>query len=210
MKNLMIGGPVFNYHQFFNWTRVLVAQGQSSGNNTSSELIKYTALNFKRMERLNKTIKLSDKLLTSIQAISKHQIWYVITETWCGDSAQNLPVIGKLAELSNGKIDLRIILRDLNPLWIDTYHTNGSKSIPKLIAFDSHRNELFTWGPRPKEAQEILMAWKTNPNGKSWDEFELELHTWYSKNKTISTQNEIYEKIKSTEAIFTNTFHHSE
>jgi hypothetical protein len=209
MKNLKIEGPVFNYQQFFNWTKELVAQEKSSGSNPSSDLIKYTALNFKRMERLNKTIQLSKNLTEHIRNIKTTQIWFVITETWCGDSAQSLPVIGKIAELSNDKIELKIILRDLNPQWIEKYHTNGSKSIPKLIAFDKNEDELFTWGPRPVEAHEILMAWKTNPNGKSWDEFELELHTWYSKNKTISTQNEIYEKIKSNETLITNTLPHS-
>ena len=204
MKNLKITGQVYNYEEFFNWTSDLVAKEQSSGINPLFDLIKYTALNFKRMERLNKTIHLNEKLMASVQEISNPQIWYVITENWCGDSAQNLPLFGKIAEHSNGKIDLRIILRDLNPEWIETYHTNGSKSIPKLVAFDYNENELFTWGPRPDEAQEILMAWKNNPNGKSWDEFELELHTWYSKNKTKSTQNEIYEKLQTVESIRIN------
>lgn len=209
MKNLKIEGPVFNYQQFFNWTKVLVTQNKSSSNELSSDLAHYTALNFKRMERLNKTIQLNENLTEHIRNIKTTQIWFVITETWCGDSAQSLPVIGKIAALSNDKIELKIILRDLNPKWIEKYHTNGSKSIPKLITFDKNEDELFTWGPRPVETHEILMAWKTNPNGKSWDEFELELHIWYSKNKTKSIQYEISEKIKSNETLITNTLPHS-
>lgn len=204
MKDLKILGQVFNYHDFIIWVRELVAQNQTSGLNPTQELIKYTALNLKRMERINKTIQIQEHIQSSLNNNTSHQTWIIITEAWCGDSAQSLPVIAKIAEQSTGKIDLKIILRDWNPEWIEKYHTNGSKSIPKLIAFDQNGNELFTWGPRPMGAQEILMAWKTNPNGKSWDEFELELHSWYAKNKTTSTQNEIDEKLKTIEAAYNN------
>jgi hypothetical protein len=80
----------------------------------------------------------------------------VITETWYGDSAQNLPIIAKAAELNN-KIDLRILLRDSNIDIIDHYLTNGqSRSIPILVAFDLDGNELFKWGPRPLTAKILV------------------------------------------------------
>ncbi|MEM9997992.1 MAG: thioredoxin family protein, partial [Bacteroidota bacterium] len=41
---------------------------------------------------------------------------------------------------------------------IERYHTNGSHSIPKLVAFDGDGTELFTWGPRPAEAQAQVRA----------------------------------------------------
>ncbi|MEL7362077.1 MAG: thioredoxin family protein, partial [Bacteroidota bacterium] len=50
-------------------------------------------------------------------------------------------------------LSLHVLLRDENVDLIERYHTNGSHSIPKLIAFDADGAELFTWGPRPAEAQ---------------------------------------------------------
>lgn len=191
--NMEILGSIYHYTQFIDWVKQLVAEGKTSGPNQSEMLISFTALNLKRMERINKTLHLQESLIETIERLAQKQIWYVITEAWCGDSAQNLPAIVKIAEASDGKIELRIILRDENPNWIEKYHTNGGKSIPKLISFTETGEELFTWGPRPKEANFIFWEWKNNPNGKSWDDFEKELHGWYTKDKNISLQNEFDE-----------------
>lgn len=190
-------GAIFNYDQYMNWLTNLVNEGKTSGKNQSEALIQFTALNLKRMERLNKTIELENTIIENIVTIDDKQLWYVIAEVWCGDCAQNLPLIGKIVELSNGAIDLRIIQRDENPTWIEKYHTNGAKAIPKLISFNAKNQELFTWGARPSPAQELLNQWKANPNGKTWNEFETELHTWYARDKTKTQQNEFFEILKS-------------
>jgi hypothetical protein len=73
---------------------------------------------------------------------------------------------------------------------MDNHLTNGSRSIPRLIAHDVFGTELFTWGPRPVHAQSLLLSWKQRPQGRSWEDFEKELHTWYAKDKTLSIQKE--------------------
>ena len=184
--------PVFSYIEFYEWTVQLVNNKQTSGEKQTENLIKFTELNLSRMKRLNKTTKLIPELENLVTELNKPQVWYVITEAWCGDSAQNLPVIGEIASAGN-KIDLRVILRDQNPDLIAKYHTNGSKSIPKLIAFSEEGVELFTWGPRPEPAQQLVLDWKENPNGREFEDFERELHTWYAKDKTHTLQNEFLE-----------------
>jgi thioredoxin-like negative regulator of GroEL len=42
-----------------------------------------------------------------LSKLNKEQIWVVITETWCGDSAQLLPGIAHIADSSEGKIILK-------------------------------------------------------------------------------------------------------
>mgnify|MGYP005818487039 CR=1 FL=1 len=186
---MKVNKPVFSYIEFYEWTVQLVKNKQTSGENQTEKLIKFTELNLSRMKRLNKTTKLIPELENLVTTLKKPQIWYVITEAWCGDSAQNLPVIGEIASAGD-KIDLRVILRDENPDLIAQYHTNGSKSIPKLIAFSEEGVELFTWGPRPKTAQDMVMEWKENPAGRDFETFEKELHTWYAKDKTQTVQKE--------------------
>lgn len=187
---MTITPPIFSYQEFNDLMFELAASGKTSGIHQTDALIRFTALNQKRMNRIYKTLIIKDFLHEILQNSKQKQNWYVITEAWCGDSAQCLPVIGKLAELAGDKINLSIFFRDINLSWIEKYHTNGSKSIPKLISFDEAGNELFTWGPRPKEAQEILLAWKANPAGKTREDFGKELHTWYAKDKTLSIQLE--------------------
>lgn len=180
-----------SFDGFLNWVDELVQNHSTSGENQSEKYIQYTKLNQSRMKRIVKTLTLEDGVLDAVRNLNAKLKWVLITEAWCGDSAQSLPVLGKIAEASEGKIDLKIIGRDEHPEWINQYTTNGSKSIPKLIAFDENNQERFVWGPRPEQAQAILMDWKTNPNGRSKEDFEVELHTWYAKDKGISVQDEI-------------------
>lgn len=195
---MKIKNPVFSYNEFYEWMGTLSKEGKSSGEDQSEVMAEYTSLNNQRMKRLNKTVNLEPGFLELIEAIKKPQIWYLITETWCGDSAQNLPVIAKIAAASHEKIDLRIILRDENPEWIDKYKTNGGKSIPKLVSFDQDGEELFSWGPRPLSAHHIMLHWKENPLVVTKADFEKELHTWYAQDKSLSLQKEfveIFEKL---------------
>lgn len=184
-----IKGKSYSYESFLDLVDTCVAEGKTTGNTQSEALIGFTALNQKRMARLNKTLQLTEKAVAALDGITEEQHWYVITEAWCGDSAQNLPVLAKMAA-QNSKISLKIILRDEHTEIIQKYHTNGSHSIPKLVVF-SGNEECFTWGPRPAAAQAFVLDWKANPNNKTWHEFETELHMWYTKNKGVDVQNEL-------------------
>lgn len=151
------------------------------------EMFEYKKLNLQRSGRIEKSYEVSEELKNEIQIIKEKQIWMVLTEAWCGDSAQNLPYISKMASL-NPNIDLRIILRDSNLEIMDLYLTNGSKSIPKLVAFDESGNELFTWGPRPKVIQELMNQWKSD--GIVKPELYEKLHLWYGRNRGREIESE--------------------
>jgi hypothetical protein len=117
----------------------------------------------------------------------------VITEDWCGDSAQNLPIFASLASL-NKNIDLRIVLRDENPDIMNHYLTNGiSRSIPILVVFDKSGNELFRWGPRPEEARELVDELKSQ--GYEKKEFLEKLHLWYARNRGKNTETELTDSL---------------
>ncbi len=105
-------------------------------------------LNLSRSTRVEKQFVPSDEIIEAIKNISAPQLWIVLTESWCGDSAQNLPVLAKISEL-NKNVEFRILPRDSNLEIMDHYLTNGTRSIPKLIAFNEDGKELFLWGARP-------------------------------------------------------------
>lgn len=149
----------------------------------------YKKINFVRSNRLEKHFLPSQELITAVKMINKPQLWMVITETWCGDSAQNLPIISIIASL-NSNIDLRIILRDSNLDIIDNYLTNGvSRSIPILVAFDAEGNEIFRWGRRPKFAMHLVK--KLKEEGIVKEEYNKNLHLWYGRNKGKELDEEL-------------------
>ncbi len=148
----------------------------------------YTKLNFQRSSRIDRTYKVSDELAAKLGSLTEPQFWLIITEPWCGDSAQILPGLIKMAECSE-HITLRMLLRDQNPDIIDQYLTNGGRAIPKLIAFDESGHETFTWGPRPQEAQQIMIDGKAE--GLEKEDIYKKMHLWYARNKQKAVESEI-------------------
>jgi hypothetical protein len=174
----------------------LLAEDRTTGDGHPADFVEYTKLNVHRMERLDKTVALNDDLLKTLQGLKGKQIWLVISEAWCGDAAQNLPILHLMAE-QTPNIELHIVLRDENLELIDQYLTNGGRSIPKLIMLDAETlTELATWGPRPAGAQELLVAHKANPD-ESHADFVKNVQLWYAKDKTLSTQHELLALLKS-------------
>ena len=94
----------------------------------------------------------------------------------------------------NQNIKLTLILRDSEPEWIERYLTNGSRSIPKLIVRNNYDEDLFTWGPRPKECQLLISELKKQQI--SDEDIKTRAQEWYNKNKGISLQEEIRNKIE--------------
>lgn len=163
-------------------------EGKTSGEQ-KEDLIYYTKLNAQRSKRIGKTTEIKLEMEQAIQALPK-QIWLLITETWCGDAANSVPVIAKLAEL-NPSIDLRIVFRDENPELMDQFLTKGGRSIPKLIALDEELNVQFDWGPRPKQAQKLYWGWREREDREPYKEFQVKLQKWYNENRSGALQEEI-------------------
>ena len=163
--------------------------GKSTAKRESESLVEYSKLNVVRMNRLDKTTEIIPELQKKISEISAPQTWLVLTEGWCGDAAQIVPVFNKIAELNNN-IQLKLLLRDEHLELMSKYLTNGkSQSIPKLVVLDEHNNELFTWGPRPAALQELFYHMKANAMNN--DSIKEEIHKWYAKDKTVSIQKDL-------------------
>lgn len=187
----------FTYDNYRVLMQELVDTKQTTGPNKSDDMVYYTELNHQRMKRLDKTIKITESLENVIKKTDRPQTWIVLTESWCGDAAQNVPVIEKLASL-NDNIELRLFLRDENLDIMDNYLTNGGRSIPKLIIFDKEsQEELGTWGPRPVELQKIYDEWRNSTDKVPYKEFNVTLQKWYAKNKSLAMQEELEKLISS-------------
>lgn len=176
----------------------LLKEGKSTGNEQSAALTKYSELNEVRMNRLEKTIQVTDEVTNNLSNLQANYLWVVISEGWCGDAAQLLPIIYKMAELSE-KIDLRIVLRDENEELMNQFLTNGGKAIPKLLILDPETlSVLSDWGPRPEGAKNLILDYKAQ-HGIVDETAKTELQKWYLHDKGISTQNEIMTLVEKCE-----------
>jgi hypothetical protein len=145
-------------------------------------------LNHQRMTRILRTCDVPEDLRRSLASLRAPQLWMVLSEPWCGDSAQSLPVLAKIAECTP-RITLRILLRDENPDIMAKYLTEGTRGIPKLVAFDEKGSELFRWGPRPRGAQAEFLRAKAEGLLKS--EALERVHLWYGRDRGKAIQEEV-------------------
>jgi len=166
----------------------LLAEGKTTGESQSEWMFNYGKLNRQRMKRLEKTVKLNESLTDAARAVNRKMIWLIITEGWCGDAAQNIPTLEKIAAESPN-IETRYVLRDENLELMDKYLTYGARSIPKLIVLDAETfEELGVWGPRPQAAMDYFFEMKQQNLEKP--QMMENLQRWYNQDKEQSLQAE--------------------
>jgi hypothetical protein len=111
----------------------------------------------------------------------------VIAEDWCGDASSTVPMLARFADAAPG-LELRVLRRDEHTELMDRYLTNGSRSIPIVIALDESYRELGHWGPRPS----VLQAWVME-NRPVVPKAELypQIRKWYARDRGETTLREV-------------------
>ena len=180
------------YLEYRNKIKDYLLQDVSQFSLDEQHLHHYTQLNEARMNRIEKTVALDNITINTLKSISKKYIWLLISEGWCGDSAQIVPILSKMVDASEN-IDLKIVFRDENNDLMNLFLTNQSRSIPKLIILDAPTLTVInTWGPRPLGATSLVNNYKLE-NGVFDENGKIALQKWYLQDKGISIQNEILE-----------------
>ena len=160
------------------------------------KLLDYIYLNVRRMHRIMKQYEPAEYLLKLIREMNQPVTWLAISEGWCGDAAHVLPLLFKLSNLSF-KPRLKIVFRDENPELMERFLTNGSRSIPKIIAIDKDGEVITQWGPRPNKAQGIVESYKSGESiYKNYDELTTALQHWYHRDRYLSIEEELIEFIE--------------
>lgn len=189
----------YSYPEYRKLMADLLIEGKSTAVEQTEERTHYSELNETRMHRLDKTMKITEENAAVLKNLSKSYLWLVLTESWCGDAAQILPVLNKMALESNKKIELKLALRDENEELMNHFLTNESKAIPKLIILDKTTgNVVGNWGPRPQGAIDLIENYKEK-FGVIDETAKTELQLWYLHDKGLSTQNEIIRLLQDLE-----------
>jgi hypothetical protein len=155
--------------------------------------LSYLKLNYKRFERLIKTYEPSDEVINAFARLTFQPKLYIITEPWCGDAAQSVPVFIKIWEKLNYS-NITFILRDKNPEIMNLYLTDGNKrSIPIAIFEKPDGSDWFHWGPRPHKAQVIFDEIRKQSDRPEYA-YEA-LQTFYNEDKGRSIEEELMRKL---------------
>jgi Thioredoxin len=114
--------------------------------------------NREQVEQNEKDLQLKLDDVQALKSLPKTVNVMALAEDWCGDVVANLPVLGKLAQESGGKLNVRIHLRDQEPgsQIMDRYLNKGEfKSIPTFVFLDGDFNELGVWIERPESVTRL-------------------------------------------------------
>ena len=178
-----------SYQEYNALVDAALARGETTGPNQSELFYNFTKLNRARMERLDKTVQLTEAAAKAAADISRPVIFLTLTEGWCGDAAQNIPVIEKFAA-AGANITTRYLLRDENLDLMDRYLTDGGRAIPKVIILDAETlEEIASWGSRPFPAQQLYI--KLRDSGMEKMAIAEQLQRWYQNDHTMSLQREL-------------------
>ena len=132
-------------------------------------------------------VQVGDEYLHRVAALGGMWHLLVLSEDWCGDAVNTLPVVARLAELSPN-LELRVLGRDANPDLMDAHLTGRSRSIPVVIVLDEDFRERGWWGPRPT----VLQRWVAG-QGQLLEKTARyrEARTWYARDRGRTTLEEV-------------------
>jgi hypothetical protein len=128
-----------------------------------------------------------------VEALHGHWHLLVLSEDWCGDAVNIVPIVARLAD-SVSNMDMRILARDQNLDIMDAHLTNGrSRSIPIVILLNDKFQECGWWGPRPRALQQwVVDSGMQLPKDARYKE----IRTFYARDRGVTTMREITEMLE--------------
>ena len=183
----------FSYQEYREEINHVVTEGPTDKMPYSDSYAEYCNLSIGRMDRVEKSIEVYDSVKSEIKNYKKGT-WMIITEGWCGDASQSVPIIEALSK-ENSNINLRVVLRDRHDELMEHFLTNGGKSIPIVVFLDDEDNVLGHWGPRPDTAQAMVEAYKKLEEKPPYSELSKKLQKYYNQNKGEDVQLEFVEEL---------------
>ena len=137
--------------------------------------------------------RIAEDLAARAAALGQDWKLLVLSADWCGDASNTVPVLARLAELTEG-LELRLLERDEHLALMDEHLTGGTaRSIPAVLLLDATGKEHAWWGPRPAD----LQSWVKTAGMEMEPEARYkEVRKWYARDKGRTTLHEVIAMIE--------------
>jgi len=137
-------------------------------------------------------VVVGEEYLRRVAAVPGKWHLLVLSEDWCGDAVNTVPVVAKLVALSPN-LELRVLPRDENLDLMDAHLTGTARSIPIVILLDEEYRERAWWGPRPTALQNSVSGeWRLLEKSSRY----REARTWYARDRGRTTLDEVVSMIE--------------
>lgn len=165
----------------------MITKARYGGGETFAEFMARAIKNQELWLGIFKHVLIPIEISARVEALGGRWHLLVLSEDWCGDAVNIVPVIAKLAE-SVSNMDMRILARDENLDIMDAHLTGKSRSIPIVILLNPKYQECGWWGPRPRELQKWVIEKGLSLPKEERYKF---VRTFYARDRGLSTMNEI-------------------
>lgn len=118
----------------------------------------------------------------------------VLTEDWCGDASNTVPVLARFAEAAPN-VEMRVVERDENPELMEQYLTDGGRAIPVAVVLDDQLAPRGRWGPRPAELQDFVISEKEKGEMET-SEIYRRARRWYARDGGRTTLRELLDVLE--------------
>lgn len=179
-----------SFTEYFALFEKLAQKQKTTGLEKSEDRVEATRLNLVRTKRLLKHTNVPFQLKATPLDNEDKQHWFILTETWCKDAANILPLMAKIAEENPG-IEPRVFLRDEYPRLMDRFLSDGKRSIPKLICCNQYYDVIWTWGSRPESLERFISKYKKEHPFLNSMELQKQIQLWYLNDKGQSFFDEV-------------------
>lgn len=154
---------------------------------TFEELLGSVQKNVELWSAMWRHARVDDEYVRRVSALPGRWHLLVLSEDWCGDAVNTVPIVARLAERCPN-LELRVLARDENPDLMDAHLTGTSRSIPVIIVLDDAFEERGWWGPRPT----VLQHWVSG-QGQLLEKSTRyrEARTWYARDRGRTTLEEV-------------------
>ena len=160
------------------------------------QFVTEVSANAELWQALARRTETPDAVVREIESFAEQWHLLVLTEDWCGDAVNTLPVLAAVSNRARN-LDLRILSRDANPDLMDTHLTGTSRSIPVVIVLDSQYVECAWWGPRPAP----LQGWVVNVGrALTAEERYREVRRWHARDRGTTTLAELLATLRMAQA----------
>jgi hypothetical protein len=173
--------------------RIVITKARYCDGETFAEFMARETINHALWVGIAHHVSIPLEMSARVEALGGHWHLLVLSEDWCGDAVNIVPIVAKLAD-SVSNMDLRILARDENLDIMDTHLTGKSRSIPIVILLNKKYEECGWWGPRPKALQNWVVE-----KGMSLpkDDRYKEIRTFYARDRGLTTMEEIVSMLES-------------
>ncbi|GEM_PF-1389464 len=113
----------------------------------------------KEMKQRLEEIRITSSEFNKLREITKKRRMLIFTESWCGDSLMNLPILAKIAEASP-MVSIKYYYKSKFPELARFFEEKDLGSIPLCWVTDEKLNLIGYWIERPKSADRLILDWK--------------------------------------------------